>query len=108
MIYNLSISILFKNRYFNNAVFPHSLGPDIIHLKVSGNLRLTILILSFIHDCRLPLTSINKIDGEARSEVLTPTLLPPPHPHPNCEQALSLCLVGEGRALLHQPRTSSL
>ena len=64
MIYNLSKSILFKNRYFIYAVFPHSLGPDFIHLKVSGNLLLTIIFLSFIHDCRLPLTSINKLDGE--------------------------------------------
>ena len=63
------------------------------------------MFLSFIHDCRLPLTSIKKLDGEGakplnpqpRPGFFTPTLLPPPHPYPHCELGLSLCLVGELR-----------
>ena len=35
-IYNLSNSILGENRFFNETVLPHSLGPDIIHLRFSG------------------------------------------------------------------------
>ena len=36
-MYSLSKYILFKIIFFNNHVLPHSLGPDITHLIVSGN-----------------------------------------------------------------------
>ena len=61
MVYNLSKCILVITRFLNKNVFPHSLGPDIIHLKFSGNIALTIILSLASHDCRLPLTLKEKL-----------------------------------------------
>ena len=60
-MYSISYCILRINRFFNKNVFPPSPGPDITHLKLFGNEAATT-ILSSSHDCRLPSTSINKLD----------------------------------------------
>ena len=57
-MYSLSKYILLIINSFNKNVLPHSVGPDIILLKFSGNAALTIIYSSLKHDCRLPLTSI--------------------------------------------------
>ena len=79
------------NRFFNKTVSPHSLGPAIIHLRLSGNGKLTVILLSAIHDRRLPLTLINKFSLLFTGEEEFPLGLP------HCEQGLSLCLVGGPR-----------
>ena len=37
---------------YNKNFLPHSLGPNIIHLKLSGNSASVIISSSFSHDCR--------------------------------------------------------
>ena len=51
MMYSLSKCILARISFFNKTVLPHSLGPDIIHLKFSGNVASVIILSSFSHDC---------------------------------------------------------
>ena len=43
---------------FNKNVYPHSIGPAITHLRLSGNEAFTIILSLSSHDCRLPLASI--------------------------------------------------
>ena len=51
-MYSLSKYILARIIFFNENVLPHSLGPDIIHLKLFGNVASVIISSSFSHDCR--------------------------------------------------------
>ena len=51
-MYSLSKYILARISFFNKNVLPHSLGPGIIHLKLSGNSASVIILSSFSHDCR--------------------------------------------------------
>ena len=56
MIYILLKCKLVITRFFKKNVFPHSLGPDIMHLKFSGKIALKIILSLSSHDSRLPLT----------------------------------------------------
>ena len=51
-MYSLSKYIQARISFFNKNVLPHSLGPDIIHLKFSGSLTSVIILSSFSDDCR--------------------------------------------------------
>ena len=95
MIYNLAKSTPSRIRFFNTNVFPHSLGPDIIHLNFSGNMAAFFIFLLYSHDCRLSLTSISKSDSPLMGEgglptEFSPTMITLSHIH--CKLGLSLCL----------------
>ena len=68
-MYSLSKYILARISFFNKNVLPHSLGPDIIHLKLSGNVASVIMSSSFRHEYRSAfiLTEIGEFANELRS-----------------------------------------
>ena len=68
MMYSLSKYILARISFFNKNVLPHSLGPYIIHLTLSGNVASVIISSSFSHDCRSSFMFIEI--GETASRIL--------------------------------------
>ena len=62
-MYSLSKYILARISCCIMNVLSHSLGPDIIHLKLSGISASVIISSSFSHDCRSPfiLTEISLV-----------------------------------------------
>ena len=72
-MYSLSKYILARISFFNKNVLPHSLGPDILHLKLSGNAASVIISSSFNHKYR---SSFMFTDiGETASRILLVRLL---------------------------------
>ena len=108
MIYNLSNCMQGINRFFNKTVLPHSLGPAIIHLRFSGNVTSTVILLSVIHGCRLPLTLINKFPFY--SLLMHRALLPlgSLHVHIVNKAYLFVWLESQGLCPFGVPRTESV